>query len=75
MSTKRVNCFTAMKRKKDAVTGQFYSDGEAIADKITFRVPPSLREEAEALANGNLAEWLRQAMAEKIKNEKSQNAC
>lgn len=71
----RVNCFTAMKRKKDVVTGQFYSDGEAIASKITFRVPPSLRKEAEALANGDLAEWLRQAMAEKIKNERSQSAC
>jgi hypothetical protein len=58
-------------RQKDNVTGQFIAKGdEPIASKITFRVPKSLRSEAEQLANGDLASWLRQAMINEIERQK-----
>ncbi|MDV2997873.1 MAG: hypothetical protein N4J56_007578 [Chroococcidiopsis sp. SAG 2025] len=55
--------------KAQRVKGKFYTEDEPIASKITFRVPASLRKAAEDSANGDLAEWLRQAIAEKLERE------
>lgn len=54
------------------VNGRFATDAEAAVSKLTVRVPPSLRAEVEQMANGKVAEWLREAIAEKLAREQQQ---
>lgn len=54
------------------VNGRFATDTEPAVSKLTVRVPHSLRAEVEKLANGRIAQWLREAIAEKIAREQQQ---
>ncbi len=51
------------------LNGRFVTDSEPAISKLTVRVPPSLRIEVERIANGNVAEWIREAIAEKLARE------
>ena len=51
------------------VNGRFATDAEPSVSKLTVRVPPSLRAKVEKISNGKVAEWLRDAIAEKLERE------
>ncbi|WP_373529113.1 hypothetical protein [Nostoc sp.] len=51
------------------VNGRFATEAEPSLSKLTVRVPPSLRAKVEQMANGKVADWLREAIAEKLERE------
>lgn len=61
-------------KSQKRVNGRFATDAEPAVCKLTVRVPPSLREEVEQMANGKVADWLREAIAEKIAREQLQHS-
>jgi hypothetical protein len=56
------------------LNGKFVADGEPAVSKLTVRVSPTLRAEVERMSNGKVAEWLREAIAEKIARETQQES-
>jgi hypothetical protein len=55
------------------VNGRFATEVEPSVSKLTVRVPPSLRAKVEQMADGKVADWLREAIFEKIEREQQQD--
>lgn len=55
--------------RQKRLNGRFVADDEPAVSKLTIRVPPSLRAEVERIADGRVAEWVRDAIAEKLARE------
>lgn len=62
-------------QQQKRVNGRFATDAEPAVSKLTVRVPPSLRAEVEQIADGKVAEWLREAILEKLRKDKTEKAC
>jgi hypothetical protein len=63
-----------MERKR--INGRFVTENpEPAKNKLTVRVTDSLRDDVERVAQGRVAEWLRQAIVEKLNKEQLDNAC
>ncbi|MBD2309552.1 hypothetical protein H6G17_29365 [Chroococcidiopsis sp. FACHB-1243] len=55
--------------------GRFTTDAEeASLENFSFRVPASLKKEVKRVAGKRTAEWLRQAIAEKLEREQQASA-
>lgn len=61
-----------MERKR--VKGKFYSEQEANTERIAVRVPPSIYLELIDLSNGQIPQFVRQAILEKLEREKTQQS-
>lgn len=53
--------------------GKFTTDKEARLTNFTFRVDSALKEEVKQIAGDRMAQWLREAVIEKIAREKIAN--
>lgn len=62
-------------QEQKRLNGRFTTDSEPAVSKLTVRVPPSLRAEVEQIADGKVAEWLREAIIEKLRKDKIEKAC
>lgn len=57
------------------IEGKFVSSNpESAVTKLTVRVTPSLRREVEQVAGSKVADWLRQAIIEKLNKENTESA-
>lgn len=52
----------------DASTAKFTCDGEPKTAKLTFRVPLTIKQKVELAANGDIANWVREAIVEKLEH-------
>lgn len=64
------NC--CMNRKR--VNGKFYSDGEPNTERIAVRVPPSIYLDVIDASNGEIAKFVRDAIAEKLQRSTNQKS-
>jgi len=69
-----VNILKNMSSKERDLHGRFATHAdEARLENFSFRVPASLKTEVKRVAGKHTAEWLRQAIAEKLARESHQD--
>lgn len=66
-----------MAKLKDPKTGKFYSylAAEAATARVNLRISPSLKQQIADLSGGEVADWIREAIAEKLSRDGSFIQC
>ncbi len=59
-----------MERQRNPQSGKFYSESKPNRFKLTLRIPDDMALELKDLAGQDVAQWVREAIAQKLEREK-----
>lgn len=64
-----IDLLYAENMKAKRVNGKFFSESEPNKYKLTLRLPESMASRMQEVAGGEVAAWVREAIAEKLARE------